>query len=113
LIAECPFSVYTVAVKKCIIRTLTDDSVRPSRRSYSLACQHSAEEPTSVLSRQRLDQRIGDAKTLRNDKRAWKPQRNSASESIDWECTTVDARSPKNTGFSVTFLMRCRSPVTG
>jgi hypothetical protein len=51
-----------------------------------------AEIEFSVLSRQCLDRRIGDAETLRNEVQAWKQQRNSASKSVDWQFTTADAR---------------------
>lgn len=51
-----------------------------------------AEIEFSVLSRQCLDQRIGDAETLRNEVRAWAQQRNAASKSIDWQFTTAEAR---------------------
>jgi DDE superfamily endonuclease len=46
----------------------------------------------SVLSRQCLDRRIGDAATLQNETRAWQQQRHTASKSIDWQFTTPDAR---------------------
>jgi hypothetical protein len=51
-----------------------------------------AEIEFSVLSRQCLDRRIGDAETLQNETRAWQQQRNTASKSIDWQFTTPDAR---------------------
>jgi DDE superfamily endonuclease len=51
-----------------------------------------AEIELSVLSRQCLDRRIGDAETLCNEIQAWKQQRNTASKSIDWQFTTADAR---------------------
>ena len=51
-----------------------------------------AEIEFSVLSRQCLDRRIGDAETLRNEIQAWTQQRNTASKSVDWQFTTADAR---------------------
>ncbi len=51
-----------------------------------------AEIEFSVLSRQCLNRRIGDAATLRHETRAWTQQRNAASKSIDWQFTTADAR---------------------
>jgi hypothetical protein len=51
-----------------------------------------AEIEFSVLSRQCLDHRIGDAETLRNETQAWTQQRNAACKSIDWQFTTADAR---------------------
>jgi DDE superfamily endonuclease len=51
-----------------------------------------AEIEFSVLSRQCLNRRIGDAETLRNETQAWKQQRNTASKSVDWQFTTADAR---------------------
>jgi DDE superfamily endonuclease len=51
-----------------------------------------AEIEFSVLSRQCLDRRIGDAETLWSEIQAWKQQRNTASKSIDWQFTTADAR---------------------
>ena len=51
-----------------------------------------AEIEFSVLSRQCLDQRIGEAETLRNKVRAWTQQRNASSKNIDWQFTTAEAR---------------------
>ena len=51
-----------------------------------------AEIECSVLSRQCLDQRIGEAETLRNKVRAWTQQRNASSKNIDWQFTTAEAR---------------------
>jgi DDE superfamily endonuclease len=51
-----------------------------------------AEIEFSVLSRQCLARRIGDAETLRNEIQAWKQQRSIASKSVDWQFTTADAR---------------------
>jgi DDE superfamily endonuclease len=52
-----------------------------------------AEIEFSVLSRQCLDRRIGDAETLRNETRAWQQARNAASKTVDWQFTTADART--------------------
>jgi DDE superfamily endonuclease len=54
---------------------------------------HIAEIEFSVLSRQCLDRRIGDAETLRNETRAWQQARNAASKTVDWQFTTADART--------------------
>ena len=51
-----------------------------------------AEIEFSVLSRQCLDRRIGDAETLRKEIQAGKQQRNATSKSVDWQFTTADAR---------------------
>jgi DDE superfamily endonuclease len=51
-----------------------------------------AEIEGSVLSRHCLDRRLGDAETLRNEIQAWTQQRNTASQSVDWQFTTADAR---------------------
>ena len=50
-----------------------------------------AEIEFSVLRRQCLHQRIGEAETLRNKVRAWTQQRNAVSKHIDWQFTTADA----------------------
>jgi transposase len=52
-----------------------------------------AEIEFSVLSRQCLDRRIGDAEILRREIQAWTQQRNAASKRIDWQFTTADART--------------------
>jgi transposase len=52
-----------------------------------------AEIEFSVLSRQCLDRRIGDAETLQREIQAWKQQRNRARRSVDWQFTTTDART--------------------
>ena len=51
-----------------------------------------AEIEFSVLSRQCLNRRIGDAEILQNEIRAWAQQRNSANRRVDWPFTTADAR---------------------
>ena len=52
-----------------------------------------AEIEVSVLSRQCLDRRIGNAETLRREIQAWTQQRNAASKRVDWQFTTADART--------------------
>ena len=51
-----------------------------------------AEIELSVLSRQCLDRRIGEAPTLEAEVVAWARQRNDAQITIDWQFTTADAR---------------------
>jgi DDE superfamily endonuclease len=51
-----------------------------------------AEIELSVLSRQCLDRRIGDAPTLEAEVAAWLRRRNGAQTTIDWQFTTADAR---------------------
>jgi DDE superfamily endonuclease len=51
-----------------------------------------AEIELSVLSRQCLDRRIGDAPTLAAEVGAWARRRNDAQTTIDWQFTTADAR---------------------
>jgi DDE superfamily endonuclease len=51
-----------------------------------------AEIELSVLSRQCLDRRIGNAAILRCEIRAWTQQRNDGSKRVDWQFTTADAR---------------------
>jgi hypothetical protein len=51
-----------------------------------------AEIELSVLARQCLDRRIGDAPTLEAEVTAWVAQRNGAETTIDWQFTTADAR---------------------
>jgi DDE superfamily endonuclease len=51
-----------------------------------------AEIELSVLSRQCLDRRIGEAGLLRREIEAWQQKRNAASKTIDWQFTTADAR---------------------
>jgi transposase len=52
-----------------------------------------AEIEFSVLSRQCLDRRIGNAEILRREIQAWTQQRNAASKRIDGPFTTADART--------------------
>ena len=52
-----------------------------------------AEIEFSVLSRQCLDRRVGEAGLLRREIEAWQRKRNAASKIIDWQFTTVDART--------------------
>jgi hypothetical protein len=51
-----------------------------------------AEIELSVLSRQCLDRRIGEAATLEAEVAAWARRRNDAQTTIDWQFTTTDAR---------------------
>jgi len=51
-----------------------------------------AEIELSVLSRQCLARRIGDAETLAREVAAWEQERNMAGARIDWQFTTADAR---------------------
>jgi DDE superfamily endonuclease len=51
-----------------------------------------AEIELSVLSRQCLDRRIGEAGLLQREIEAWQQKRNAASKTIDWQFTTADAR---------------------
>jgi DDE superfamily endonuclease len=51
-----------------------------------------AEIELSVLTRQCLDRRIPTLETLRSELSAWNNERNSASKTISWQFTTVDAR---------------------
>ena len=51
-----------------------------------------AEIELSVLSRQCLDRRIGEAGFLRREIEAWQQRRNAASKTIDWQFTTAEAR---------------------
>jgi hypothetical protein len=51
-----------------------------------------AEIELSVLSRQCLDRRIGEATVLRQEIEAWQQKRNAASKSIDGQFTADDAR---------------------
>jgi hypothetical protein len=51
-----------------------------------------AEIELSVLSRQCLDRRIGEAEVLRREIGAWQQKRKAASKTIDWQFTTADAR---------------------
>jgi hypothetical protein len=51
-----------------------------------------AETQLSVLSRQCLNRRIGDAATLAQEVAIWQEQRNQKQTPIRWQFTTVDAR---------------------
>jgi hypothetical protein len=51
-----------------------------------------AEIELSVLSRQCLDRRIGEAGVLRREIGAWQQKRHAASKTIDWQFTTAEAR---------------------
>jgi DDE superfamily endonuclease len=51
-----------------------------------------AEIELSVLSRQCLNRRIGEAEVLRSEIGAWQQKRNAASKTIDWQFTAADAR---------------------
>jgi transposase len=51
-----------------------------------------AEIELSVLSRQCLDQRIGDRERLVHEIEAWQKERNDQSHKMDWRFTTTDAR---------------------
>jgi len=51
-----------------------------------------AESELSVLSRQCLDRRIPDKKTLTEEVAAWQKNRNTKNAKADWQFTTADAR---------------------
>ncbi len=51
-----------------------------------------AETELSVLSRQCLNRRIGDAETLTQEVAVWQEQRNQKQTPIRWQFTTDDAR---------------------
>jgi hypothetical protein len=51
-----------------------------------------AEIELSVLTRQCLDRRIGDAKELRREVGAWEEERNERGVEVRWRFTTADAR---------------------
>ena len=51
-----------------------------------------AEIELSVLSRQCLNRRIGEAGLLQREIEAWQQKRNEANKTIDWQFTTADAR---------------------
>ena len=51
-----------------------------------------AEIELSVLDRQYLDRRIGDAGELSREVATWMRERNAAGTVIDWRFTTADAR---------------------
>lgn len=51
-----------------------------------------AEIELSVLARQCLDRRIGDAEELREEITAWQDDRNERQVGVNWQFTTADAR---------------------
>ena len=51
-----------------------------------------AEAELSVLSRQCLDRRIPDKRTLIEEVAAWQDDRNKNHAKADWQFTTADAR---------------------
>jgi hypothetical protein len=51
-----------------------------------------AETELSVLTKQCLDRRIGEAEELRSEVAAWESARNTAKCRVDWQFTTADAR---------------------
>ena len=51
-----------------------------------------AEPELSVLSRQCLDRRIPDKRTLIEEVAAWQDDRNKNHAKADWQFTTADAR---------------------
>ena len=51
-----------------------------------------AEIELSVLSRQCLNRRIGDAQTLERQLRTWNTARNRDASKVTWQFTTADAR---------------------
>lgn len=51
-----------------------------------------AEIELSILSRQCLNRRIGDAQTLEHELRAWNTTRNREASKVTWQFTTADAR---------------------
>ena len=51
-----------------------------------------AEIEIGVMSRQCLDRRIPDQRTLRREVAAWQAQRNQDAIRVDWRFTTEDAR---------------------
>ena len=52
-----------------------------------------AECELSVLSRQCLSRRIADIETLRCEVAAWERRRNACPHTVNWQFTTVDART--------------------
>jgi hypothetical protein len=52
-----------------------------------------AEIELSILVRQCLRRRIGEAKILRTEAQAWCEERNRAGASVDWRFTTSNART--------------------
>ena len=51
-----------------------------------------AEIELSVLARQCLDRRIGEAEELRREVAAWEAERNERTAAVRWRFTTADAR---------------------
>lgn len=51
-----------------------------------------AEIELSVLTKQCLDRRIPDIKTLSNEAKAWERERNESQKGVDWQFTTDAAR---------------------
>ncbi len=51
-----------------------------------------AEIELSVLSRQCLDRRVPDFKSLQAEARAWQERRDATGGKIDWRFSTEDAR---------------------
>jgi hypothetical protein len=51
-----------------------------------------AEGELSVLARQCLSRRLADVNTLQREVAAWEHRRNQRHVTIDWRCTTADAR---------------------
>ena len=51
-----------------------------------------AEIEIGVMSRQCLDRRIPDQRTLRREAAAWQDRRNQEAIKVDWRFTTADAR---------------------
>ena len=51
-----------------------------------------AETELSVLSRQCLNRRIGDAGTLAQEVAVWQERRDQSRATIRWQSTTADAR---------------------
>ena len=52
-----------------------------------------AEIEIGVMSRQCLDRRIPDQRTLRREAAAWQDRRNQEAIKVDWRFTTADARN--------------------
>jgi hypothetical protein len=46
-----------------------------------------------VLDRQCLDRRLPDRNRLATEVAAWAAARNTAAVTVDWHCTTADART--------------------
>ncbi len=51
-----------------------------------------AECELSVLSRQCLNRRVPETRTIRHETQAWSSQRNASQTGVDWQFTTADAR---------------------